>query len=115
MEDGRRVEHVRVAYGPHERERTYDRWRVRVLPERVVLTLMPGQPIQVDGRTVPHEDIGPAITRLTGGDLDTQIVVMADARVPYEELVAALDEVRLAKYHRIALAAKAKTEEKPTR
>jgi biopolymer transport protein ExbD len=85
------------------------------VPERVVLTLMPGQPIQVDGRTVLHEEIGPEITRLTGGDLDTQIVVMADARVPYEELVAALDEVRLAKYHRIALAAKAKTEEQPPR
>jgi biopolymer transport protein ExbD len=40
---------------------------------------------------------------------------LPSAKVPYEELVAALDEVRLAKYHRIALAAKAKMEETPTR
>jgi biopolymer transport protein ExbD len=36
--------------------------------------------------------------------------VLADSRVPYEQLVTALDQVRLADYHRIALAAAPKPE-----
>jgi len=84
---------------------------VERVPERVVLTLLPGQPIQVDGEAVPPDAIGDEIDRITNRDLDAQIVVMADARVPYEQLVAALDEVRLADYHRIALAAAPKPTE----
>jgi len=84
---------------------------VEPVPERVVLTLLPGQPVQVEGEQVPPEAVGDEIDRITNRDLDTQIVVMADARVPYEELVAALDEVRLADYHRIALAAAPKPAE----
>jgi biopolymer transport protein ExbD len=75
------------------------------VPERVVLTLLPGQPPQLDGVSLPVEEIGPALTRATNGDLEAQVVVMADRDVPYSELVAALDQVRLADYHRIALAA----------
>jgi biopolymer transport protein ExbD len=33
------------------------------------------------------------------------VIIVADRDVPYSQLVAALDEVRLANYHRIALAA----------
>jgi len=73
--------------------------------DRVVLTLLPGRPVQVNGAPVATEQIGPALDRLTGSDLDSQIVVMADEKVPYDELVTALDQVRLANYHRIALAA----------
>ena len=75
------------------------------VPERVVLTLLPGQPVQVGGAAVPTDRIGSTIDRATGGDREAQIVVMADSRVPYEQLVSALDQVRLAEYHRIALAA----------
>ncbi len=75
------------------------------VPERVMLTLQPGQPVQVAGRPVPTDKIGPALDTATGGDLDSQIVVLADRDVPYSQLVAVLDQVRLAKYHRIALAA----------
>ncbi len=77
----------------------------RPVPERVVLTLVPGQPVQIDGAAVPSDQIGPTIDRATGGDREAQVVVMADSRVPYEQLVSALDQVRLAEYHRIALAA----------
>jgi biopolymer transport protein ExbD len=80
------------------------------IPERVVLTLMPGQPVQIDGAEVTPDQIGPALKRATNGDLDAQIVVLADSRVPYEQLVTALDQVRLADYHRIALAAAPKPE-----
>jgi hypothetical protein len=45
------------------------------------------------------------LNKITGGNLDSQIVVMADEQVPYRDLVSALDQVRLASYHRIALAA----------
>ena len=75
------------------------------VPERVVLTLLPGQPVQVDGTAVPTDQIGAAVDRATGGDREAQVVVMADSGVPYEQLVSALDQVRLAEYHRIALAA----------
>ena len=81
------------------------------VPERVVLTLLPGQPVQVDGAAVPTDQIGAAVDRATGGDREAQVVVMADSGVPYEQLVSALDQVRLAEYHRIALAAAPKPAE----
>jgi biopolymer transport protein ExbD len=84
------------------------------VPERVIVTLQPGQPAQVDGRPVPVEQIGPALDTVTGGDLDSQVVIVADRDVPYSQLVVALDEVRLAKYHRIALAANPKPAEGET-
>jgi biopolymer transport protein ExbD len=84
----------------------------RPVPDRVVLVLLPGQPPQVNGREVVVEQIGAALGQVTGGNREAQVVVMADEKVPYAELVAALDQVRLADYSRIALAASPKT--KPT-
>lgn len=75
------------------------------VPERVVLTLLPGQPPQLEGASVPVDELGAALTGATNGDRDAQVVVMADRDVPYSDLVAALDEVRLAEFHRIALGA----------
>jgi biopolymer transport protein ExbD len=75
------------------------------VPERVTVALMPGQPLQVNGQPVAATEVGRAVARAAGGNHDAQVVVMADARVPYAELVAALDQVRLADFHRIALAA----------
>jgi biopolymer transport protein ExbD len=75
------------------------------VPERVVLRLLPGQPVQVNGQAVATDQIGPALDQLTSSDTEAQVVVVADEKVPYAELVAALDQVRLADYHRIALAA----------
>ena len=73
--------------------------------ERVVLALAPGQLPQINGREVVVAEIGPVLNEVTEGNLDTQVVVMADKAVPYEGLVQALDEARAAGYHRIALAA----------
>jgi len=78
---------------------------VQPIPERVVLHLLPGKPVQVNGQAVVPDQIGPALDRATGADRDAQVVIVADEKVPYSELVAALDRVRLADYHRIALAA----------
>ncbi len=87
---------------------------VQPVPERVVLHLLPGQPVQVNGQPVVPDQIGPALDRATGADRNAQVVVVADEKVPYSELVAALDRVRLAEYHRIALAAtRPPTEKRP--
>ncbi len=72
---------------------------------RVVLALEPGQPILLNGSPVALASIGQSLNDITGGNPDSQVVVMADERVPYRDLVSALDQVRLASYHRIALAA----------
>jgi len=80
----------------------------RPVADRVVLTLLPGRPVQVNGTPVAADQIGAALDRVTRGNRDSQIVVMAEERVPYVDLVTALDQVRLAEYHRIALAASPK-------
>ena len=87
------------------------------VPQRVVVTLQPDQLVQVAGKAVPNDGIGPALDTATGGDLDAQVVVLADRDVPYSQLVSALDQVRLVDYHRIALAAvpvEAEEEGRPT-
>jgi len=75
------------------------------VPERIVLALMPGQQPQVNGMEVPLAQLGTALDEAAGGNLQTQIVVMADKRVDYGALVGALDQARTAGYYRIALAA----------
>ncbi len=75
---------------------------------RVVLALQPGQPIRLNGSPVAADQIGLSLNKITGGNSDSQVVVMADELVPYRDLVSALDQVRLASYHRIALAASPK-------
>ena len=80
---------------------------------RVVLALQPGKPVHLNGSPVAAGQLGPALTRITDGNLDSQVVVMADERVPYRDLVEALDQVRLADYHRISLAASPKPKPKP--
>jgi biopolymer transport protein ExbD len=78
------------------------------VPERVVLTLRPDQPVQINGQPVAIDQLPDGLKRLTGGNLDAQIVVVADEKVSYSQLVAVLDQVRLASFHRIALAASPK-------
>jgi biopolymer transport protein ExbD len=75
------------------------------VPERVVVTLRPGEPAHVNGQPVAAGEIGAALDRASGARSDAQVVVLADEKVAYAQLVAALDEVRLANYNRIALAA----------
>jgi biopolymer transport protein ExbD len=72
--------------------------------ERVILMLAPGQPVQVNGTPVDIKQLGTELKRAANGNLDTQVVVMADSKVQYSQLVSAIDEVRLADFTRIALA-----------
>lgn len=80
------------------------------VPDRIIMTLRPNQPVQVNGAAVASDQIGEALQRAAGGDKEAQIVVMADREVPYAQLVTALDQARLAEFHRIALAAAPKLE-----
>jgi biopolymer transport protein ExbD len=75
------------------------------VPERVVLKLLPGRAVQVNGQEVAAGQVGGAVRRAARGDLQSQVVVLADENVPYRQLVGVLDEVRLADFSRIALAA----------
>jgi biopolymer transport protein ExbD len=72
--------------------------------QRVILMLPFGKPVQVNGKDVTTDQIGAALKQAAGGNLDTQIVVMADEKVPYAQLVAVIDQARLADFTRIALA-----------
>jgi biopolymer transport protein ExbD len=80
----------------------------RPVNERVVLTLLPGRATQVNGNATVLNQLGAAIKQAAKGNLDTQVVVVADEKVPYAQLIAVLDSVRLAKFNRIALAANPK-------
>jgi biopolymer transport protein ExbD len=81
---------------------------VQPVNARIVLNLQPNQPVFINGQAVALEQLGASLNNLSGGNLDTQIIIQADQLVPYSQLVAALDEVRLAGYSRLALAAKEK-------
>jgi len=78
---------------------------VQPVPDRVVVTLLPAQPALIDGKSVAAGSIRAALKEAGGADANTQVVIVADEKVPYAQLVGVLDEVRLADYHRIALAA----------
>jgi biopolymer transport protein ExbD len=78
------------------------------IQERVVLMLSVGKPIQVNGKDTTIQALGAELKKVSAGNLDTQVVVLADRKVPYSDLVAALDETRMAGFHRIALGASPK-------
>lgn len=61
--------------------------------------------IYVDTETVTLDQVAATVTRHSAGDLNTQIIVRPDKAVPYERVVAVMDEIRLAGYHELALAA----------
>jgi len=82
--------------------------------ERVVLTLLPDRPAQVNGQEVGFDQLGAALEQAAKGNLDAQVVVVADQKVSYSQLVAVLDEARLANFSRIALAAAPKKSDKAT-
>lgn len=59
----------------------------------------------VNADKVPLGRIAAAVTRESAGDLNTQVIVRPDSAVPYARIVAVMDEIRLAGYHNLALAA----------
>lgn len=77
----------------------------QTLKGHVIVGIAANGTMQVDTEKVSLDQIGPAVTRMSAGNLDTQIIVRPDKRVRYERVVAVMDEIRLAGYHNLALAA----------
>ena len=66
--------------------------------------------IRVDSKRVALAEVGAAVAQRTGGNLKAQVVVRPDKSVPYDRVVAVMDEVRLAGYYNLGLAAIKKRE-----
>jgi biopolymer transport protein ExbD len=81
--------------------------------DRVVLSLTPGARPQVNGLEVEVAQIGATLREVTKSNYETQIVVMADKKVQYSDLVAALDKTREAGFSKIALATAPNPEKEP--
>jgi biopolymer transport protein ExbD len=77
----------------------------QTLKGHVIVGITAEGAIHVDAAKVSLDQIGVEVTRRSGGDLETQVVVRPDKTVAYEQVVAVLDEIRLAGYHNLALAA----------
>lgn len=77
----------------------------QTLRGRVIVGITAEGAIHVDAAKVSLDQIGVEVTRRSGGDLETQVVVRPDKTVVYEQVVAVMDEIRLAGYHNLALAA----------
>ena len=61
--------------------------------------------VYVDAKQVPLDEVGAAVASRSAGDTEAQVVVRPDKSVPYDQVVAVMDEIRLAGYHNLALAA----------
>jgi biopolymer transport protein ExbD len=59
----------------------------------------------VNDKVVSDDEIGQALREASDGNVDVQVAVVADSRVPYSQLVTAIDKARIAGFHRVALAA----------
>jgi len=75
------------------------------LKGHVIVGIAAEGPIRVDATTVALNQVGVAVTRHSGGNRETQIVVRPDKTVPYQRVVAVMDEIRLVGYYNLALAA----------
>ena len=80
------------------------------LKGRVLVAISTGGATYVNAEKVPLTQVGAAVTRQSAGNLTTQVIVRPDRSVPYERVVAVMDEVRFAGYHNLALAAVKKRE-----
>jgi len=81
--------------------------------DRVVVALTPNALPQVNGLEVEVAQLGATLREVTKSNYDTQVVVMADKKVVYADLVAALDGTREAGFSKIALATAPKPEKEP--
>jgi biopolymer transport protein ExbD len=77
----------------------------QTLKGHVIVGISANGTIRVDAKQVTLGQIGAEVVRHSAGNREAQIVVRPDKLVPYERLVAAMDEVRLVGYHNLALAA----------
>jgi biopolymer transport protein ExbD len=69
----------------------------------VYLTLKPDLSLAIDEDKVDRGDLAGALDRATGGDHKQRIFLRADRSVPYGEVMAVMNELRAARYLKVAL------------
>ena len=71
--------------------------------EPLYLTVQADLRISINEQLVARDAIGRTLDRLTGGDRDERIFLRADSRVPYGDLMDAMNALRDAGYTKVAL------------
>lgn len=69
----------------------------------VYVTVQADLSLRVGEQAVSHEELAAALRSATHGDAAQRIYLRADRRVPYGDLMAALDALRSAGYLKVAL------------
>jgi biopolymer transport protein ExbD len=73
-------------------------------PEKpAFLTLKEDLSLSLGNETLPRQDFGKALDRITGGDKETRIFLRADEAVDYGELMQVMNLLRAAGYLKVAL------------
>jgi biopolymer transport protein ExbD len=69
----------------------------------VYLTLKADLTLAIGGDTVARDQLTSALDAATGGDKDDRIFLRADRSVPYGDVMAVMNELRAARYLKVAL------------
>jgi biopolymer transport protein ExbD len=69
----------------------------------IYLTLKPDLSLAVDDTPVARADLAGALDAATGGNRDQRVFLRADRSVPYGEVMAVMNELRAARYLKVAL------------
>ncbi len=73
-------------------------------PDRpVYLTLKPDLTLAIGDGVVPRDRLASALDAATGGNKDARIFLRADRSVPYGDVMAVMNELRAARYLKVAL------------
>ena len=69
----------------------------------VYLTLKSDLSLAIGDATVARADLAGALDAATGGNRDERVFLRADRSVPYGEVMAVMNELRAARYFKVAL------------
>jgi biopolymer transport protein ExbD len=69
----------------------------------VYLTLKPDLTLAIGGDAVARDQLAGALDAATGGNKDDRVFLRADRSVPYGEVMAVMNELRAARYLKVAL------------
>jgi biopolymer transport protein ExbD len=69
----------------------------------IYLTLKPDLSLAVDDTPVTRADLAGALDAATGGNRDQRVFLRADRSVPYGEVMTVMNELRAARYLKVAL------------
>jgi biopolymer transport protein ExbD len=69
----------------------------------IYLTLKPDLTLTLGDEPVASEQLSSALDAASGGDKDARVFLRADKSVPYGEVMAVMNELRAARYLKVAL------------